>query len=209
MQVNTIRDRIVELSHQSGADGEVRSKALNWLNAAYFEVLNELLLLAPQSLQRTESVTTGSNGQAMLATPPHALVRVLWGQVPLAVVSPLAVLEADPATTATGTPVLACATATGLQVQPRQAGNATAVYTPKPTPLAEDGTEASILLPPTFHDALVWGGLVWSALFERGLGSSAELQLFTRQWAEAKARLKLHLLNQAGVPLRVAPGWEL
>ena len=74
--------------------------------------------------------------------------------------------------------------------------------------MAEDGAEASILLPPAFHDALVWGGLVWSALYERGLGSSAELQLFMRQWAEAKARLKLHLLSLAGLPLRVAPAGE-
>lgn len=206
MQVNTIRDRIVELSHQSGADGEVKGKALNWLNAAYLEVLNELLLLAPQSLQRTESVATNAQGQASLNGAPQALVRVIWGEVPLAIVTPLALLEADPLGTTQGTPVLACITATGVQVQPRAAGSATVVYTPRPVALAEDGPESSIMLPPAFHDALIWGGLVWSALFERGLGSAAELQLFSRQWAEAKARLKLHLLGQAGVPLRVQAG---
>jgi len=184
----------------------VRAKAINWLNAAYMEVLNELLLLAPQSLQRIETVGTDSTGQATLSLPPFALVRVLWGAVPLAIVNPLTLLEADPTATIQGTPALACATTTGLRVQPRAAGSATVVYTPKPIPLAEDGPEASILLPPAFHDALVWGGLVWSALFERGLGSSAELQLFSRQWAEARARLKLHLMSQAGVPLRVAAG---
>jgi hypothetical protein len=206
MQVNTIRDRIVELSHQSGADGEVKSKALNWLNAAYMEVLNELLLLAPQSLQRTESISINAQGQGALSGAPQALVRVIWGEVPLAIVTPLTRLEADPLGSLQGTPVLACLTTTGIQVQPRAAGNATVVYTPRPVALAEDGPESTILLPPAFHDALIWGGLVWSALFERGLGSAAELQLFTRQWAEAKARLKLHLLGQAGVPLRVQAG---
>ncbi len=206
MQVNTIRDRIVELSHQSSTDGDVRSKALNWLNAAYLEALNELLLLAPQSLQRRESVNTDSTGQATLSTPPHALVKVLWGEVPLPVVTPLALLEADPLGTLQGNPAMACPTATGVQVQPRKAGAALVVYTPRPVPLAEDGPESSILIPPAFHDALIWGGLVWSALFERGLGSAAELQLFSRQWAEAKTRLKLNLLGQAGVPLRVQAG---
>ncbi len=208
MQVNTIRDRIVELAHQSGADGEVKSKALNWLNAAYFEAVNELLLLAPQSLQRTESITTNAQGQAALLLPPHALVRVLWGNVPLAIVTPLSLLEADPLATAQGSPVLACLTSNGVQVQPRMAGSATVVYTPRPVALAEDGLEATILLPPTFHDALIWGGLVWSALYERGLTSSTELQLFARQWAEAKARMKLHLLGQAGVALRVQPAGD-
>jgi hypothetical protein len=206
MQVNTIRDRIVELSHQSGADGEVKGKALNWLNAAYLEVLNELLLLAPQSLQRTESVSTNAQGQATLSGAPQALVRAIWGEVPLAIVTPLVLLEADPLGATQGTPVLACLTNTGIQVQPRAAGSAVVVYTPRPTALAEDGPESSILLPPAFHDTLIWGGLVWSALFERGLSSASELQLFSRQWAEAKARLKLHLLGQAGVPLRVQPG---
>ena len=206
MRVNDLRDRIVELSHQSGADGDLRQKALGWLNAAYLELMNELLALAPQTLQRIESVTTDSQGQAALSLPPSALVRVLWGEVPLPILTPLAVLEADPLQTANGEPEVACATATGVQIQPRKAGALKVVYTPQPQALAEDGSETSILLPAHYHDALIWGGLVWSALFERGLSSGTELALFTRQWAEAKSRLKLALLGQAGAALRVQRG---
>jgi hypothetical protein len=206
MRVNDLRDRIVDLSHQSGADGEVRAKALGWLNAAYLELMNDLLALAPQALQRTESVITDAQGQAALATPPSALVRVLWGEVPLPIVSPLALLEADPLKVGMGDPALACATATGLQVQPRKAGSAVVVYTPQPLALNEDGAEETLLLPAQYHDALIWGGLVWSALFERGLASAAELNLFSRQWAEAKARVKLAMLTQAGAALRVQRG---
>jgi hypothetical protein len=203
MQVNTIRDRVVELAHQSGADGEVKAKALNWVNAAYMELMNELLALAPQSLQRTETLSTDSSGVAILSAPPAALVRVLWGQSALNVVTPLAVLEADPSQTALGEPVMACPTATGVQVQPRKAGSVQVVYLPTPLPLAEDGPASSILLAPRYHDALIWGGLMWSALFERGLSSVTELNMFSRQWAEAKARIRLGMLSQSGMDLRV------
>ena len=43
MNVNEIRDRIVELSHQTAGDGEVQAKALGWLNAAYHELMDEIV----------------------------------------------------------------------------------------------------------------------------------------------------------------------
>jgi len=203
MQVNTIRDRIVELSHQSGADGEVKPKALNWLNAAYMEVMNELLALAPQSLQRTERITTDTTGHGILAVPPAALVRVLVGERSLAVLTPLALLEADPAQTREGEPASACASATGVQLYPRKSCEVVVVSIPTPRALVEDGAESSILLPPRYHDALIWGGLMWSALFERGLSSMSEINLFSRQWTDAKARIRLGMLGQSGQVFRV------
>lgn len=208
MLVNDIRDRIVELSHQSSGDGAVQAKALGWLNAAYMELMNELLAFAPQALQRTETVSVSTTGLAALSVPPNRILRVLVDGVPVPMVRTLDLLEADPTQTATGTPELCAMVAGGVQLQPRQSGTAVVLFVPQPVTLGEGGAESSILLAPSFHDALVWGGLVWSSLFERGFASASELALFGRQWQEAKARIKLALLHTAGAALRVAPGFQ-
>jgi hypothetical protein len=167
------------------------------------EVMNELLALAPQSLQRTERLTTDAAGHVALEAPPSALVRVLVGERSLPIVTPLAILEADPAQTREGEPAQACASSTGLQLYPRKATEVVVVSIPTPRALAEDGMESTILLPPRYHDALIWGGLMWSALFERGLSSMSEINLFSRQWADAKARIRLGMLGQSGQVFRV------
>ena len=71
-----------------------------------------------------------------------------------------------------------------------------------------DGDEASLALPAGQVHGLVWGALVWSSVFERGFATASELAQFRAQWQEAKARVKLAVLGQVGVPLRVQ-GYQL
>jgi hypothetical protein len=208
MNVNDIRDRIVELSHQSAGDGEVQAKALGWLNAAYHELMDEVVAYLPPMLQQQENVPTGAGGEAVLADAPYRVLRVVDAGAGrnLEIVTPGALLDLDPMGTATGAPQRCVLTGSGVRIHPAAADVAlTVLYVPVVADLAEGGIEATIVLPKAYHYALVWGGLVWSALFERGFGTQGELVIFQRQWADAKERVKLGLLHNTGASLRVQP----
>ncbi|PZP39013.1 MAG: hypothetical protein DI585_05565 [Pseudomonas fluorescens] len=208
MNVNEIRDRIVELSHQSAGDGEVQAKALGWLNAAYHEIMDEVVVYLPPSLQVRETVVTAADGTAVMAQVPYRVMKVVdsvRGKV-LEAVSPLDIMEMDPQGQATGFPQRYTVTAEGVQVHPAAEGVELGVlYVPLVVDLEEGGPEGSIFLPHAYHSALVWGGLVWSSLFERGFGSGAEIQLYMRQWLDAKQRVKMGLLHNLANRLRVQP----
>lgn len=200
MKVNEIRDRIVALSHQSAGDGEVQAKALGWLNAAYHEVMDEVVPYLPGALQRQESVVTAASGQALLAVAPYRVLAVrdeAAGRM-LAAATPAQALAG-----ACGDYVV---TASGVKLEPaRENVRLVVLSIPVAADLVEGGSEESVVLPRAYHYALVWGGLMWSALFERGFGTQGELLVYQRQWAEAKERIKLGLLHNMGTGLRVQP----
>lgn len=208
MNVNEIRDRIVELSHQSAGDGEVQAKALGWLNAAYHELMDELVVYLPPALQLREEVVTGVAGDTVLANVPYRILKVVdtgQGRV-LEPVTPMDLMEIDPAGDAAGDAARFVVTASGVEVHPASEGVTLSVlYVPLVEDLVEGGPEASVLLPRAQHSALVWGGLVWSALFERGFESSMELAVYQRQWVDAKSRVKLGMLHNLASNLRVQP----
>lgn len=199
MNVNQIRDRIVELSHQSTADGEVQAKALGWLNAAYHELMDDILPFAPAALQVQEVVAVGADGQGATALPPYRILAVVDTATgsPLRVATPAEALAADPAGTLGGTYRLYVPTAAGVRLVPAGEGAVTVLYVPQVADLAENGAEDAVLLPRAHHMALVWGGLVWSSLFERGFGTQGELAMFQAQWQRAKEGVKLALAGNA------------
>ncbi len=208
MNVNEIRDRIVALSHQTAGHGEVQAKALGWLNAAYHELMDEVVAYLPPALQVQESVVTGVGGEAVLGRVPYRILKVVDASAGVALggVTPLEIMELDPSGVLIGNAARYVVTAGGVRIHPSQAGVSLRVlYVPLVEDLVEGGAEASLLLPRAHHNALVWGGLVWSSLFERGFGSSAELQVYQRQWQEAKQRVKLGLLHNTASSLRVQP----
>ena len=206
MNVNEIRDRIVELSHQTAGDGEVQAKALGWLNAAYHELMDEIVAYVPPWVQVRLDSTTNAAGELSLGAGAYRVLKVVDTAAgrELKAVTPGDVMERELAGYGEGVQNYE-RTAAGVRVRPIKAAVPLAVlYVPLVQDVVEGGAEASILLPREHHYALVWGGLVWSALFERGFGGSAEVQVFQRQWLEAKSRVKAGLLHH--VPnLRVKP----
>lgn len=207
MNVNEIRDRIMELSHQSGGDEEMRGKALGWLNAAYHEVMDEVVAYVPPALQRLEEITTGVDGRAVLAAVPYRVLKVVNRDdgVTLAQGSLAEVLEDDPTGRALG-PVSRCVwNGAEVQVYPARSVRLAVLYVPMVNDLVAGAEEASILLPRAHHHALVWGGMVWSSLFERGFSSAGELVMYQRSWEQAKERVKLSLLSAGHSVPRVLP----
>lgn len=209
MNVRGIRDRIVELSqHGVGNDVDVNTKALAWLNSAYHEVMDEIVPLAPSALQVRSDVVVGVDGAGVLAGPVHKLVQVVerTRNTVLRVVTPAELLEAEVGGMQ-GSPSMCSVSGNVLQVYPAAAGTVSVVYIPRVVDLVEAGAEGSILLPPSLHNVLVWGGLVWSALFDRGFMSQSELLMYQRQWVSGKEQVRLSLLGGLA-PVRVKPfGW--
>ncbi|TKW61617.1 MAG: hypothetical protein DI628_03045 [Blastochloris viridis] len=205
MNVNEIRDRIVELSHQTAGDGEVQAKALGWLNAAYHELMDEIVAYLPPWLQVRAEVVTDVNGTVSLGAGAYRVLKVVdkAQNRTLEVATPLEIMEREVAGGLSESRY--AVTAAGIQIFPAKADVPLSVlYVPLIQDLSEGGVEASLFLPREHHYALVWGGLVWSSLFERGFGSSTEVQLYQRQWLEAKSRVKAGLVHHlAG--LRVRP----
>ena len=208
MRVSEIRDRIVELSHHgAGVDGEMNRRAMGWLNSAYHEILDELLPHAPAALARTETVTSDTVGRAVLTQGVYRLLQVADrqnGRV-LALTNAAAALAADPAGTAEGEPKMVYADGAAVVLQPKAPVQLVVRYVPQPADLQEGDAESAILLPVSQHSGLVWGGLVWCALFERGFVGAGELGLYQARWQQAKESAKLALVGVNGEGLRVQP----
>lgn len=208
MDVAAVRGRIVELSHHGlGNDGEIETKALAWLNSAYHDVMGEVIGHRPARLQVREDVTSNSGGVASVSQEIGTLLKVVdrAANVVLAPVTPEELLDAEVAGSVTGPPKRCYFSGDEVVVHPARVTNLSVLYIPRVVDLAADGNEASILIPPEHHHVLVWGGLVWSALFERGFLSGSELALYQRQWEAGKAAIRLAM---AGQVMRTKPfGW--
>ncbi|PIZ30483.1 MAG: hypothetical protein COY40_04615 [Alphaproteobacteria bacterium CG_4_10_14_0_8_um_filter_53_9] len=208
MDVRMMVTRIVELSHHAGnADVDLQSKALGWVNAAYQELMDELVPYLPQALQVQEEGVCSGAGKLVLSKPVYRLIRVVDREAgrSLRLSNRDDVLVVDPEGTATGEPVRVFIDAGRVQVHPAMARKLAVLYVPMAADLLMDDAEAAVLLPRVYHHALIWGGLVWSAVFERGFLSQGEQLLYQRQWAAAKEQVKLGLLGNVGESMRVRP----
>lgn len=204
MNVQTIRNRIVELSHHGvGNDVDINAKALAWLNSAYHEIMDDILPALPAALQQVEDITTSGAGTATLSRPALKIIRAINRGTahPLAEATPADILAAQVSGVA-GDPQFIQVNGASVSVFPAKAVTLGIAYIPHVDDLQESGTEASILLPPSMHHILVWGGLVWSALFDRGFASASELALYQRQWLAGKETIKLAMMG-ASAPVRV------
>lgn len=208
MNVVEIRDRILELSHDEAApDTDLNRKSLRWLNSAYHELIDELRPFLRRYLQTEETVTTDENGQATLSSDVYRIIRVV-DETHSRVLKERAyedILDISPLTDAEGSAEYFWMQGSTLTLQPKGQATLKVVYLPEISDLLETDNESQILIPAQFHHALVWGGLVWSSVYERGFATQADLVLFQRKWDEAKQNVKLSLTARPSGSLRTAP----
>lgn len=206
MNVNNLRDRILEISHDEDApDTHLKNKAMEWVNSAYHELMDELTPFMGDKLQRLETVTL-NNGVASLLNQPFRVLKVLRTRdnYLLKATNLSEQLNKQTALNTNGDPSKYWMNGSSIQTYPISNEQISVLYVPVVTDLIEGGDEASIMLPKTFHHALVWGGLVWSSVFERGFSTQAELTLFQRKWDEAKQKIKLSMAASETARLTVS-----
>ncbi len=117
MRVSEILGQVLALGHH-GDDDAMREKALQWVNAAYAELLDDVLAYAPAQLQLLEEVVTDNSGIAGLSRPLRKLMVVAdadEGRV-LPLRAPHALVRDDPTGTAAGRPMAASAVGQMVQV---------------------------------------------------------------------------------------------
>lgn len=208
MQVNELRSRIIDISHnESAPDTDLQTKALQWLNAAYHEIMSELSPFMPRYLEESTTLTTDITGAVALPTNVERIMRVIavnTNSVLQETIQPI-VWDIDPTLEQMGTPQRFYIQNNTLVIHPKAETGINVLYIKKIDDLELNGAEDSILLPPHFHYALVWGALVWGTTYERGFSSQADLSLFQVKWEEAKRKIKLTLISRPSAPLRTTP----
>lgn len=207
MNVNELRDRILEISHNEVApDTNLKEKALSWLNSAYQELVSDCMPYLEQLLETASDVVTTS-GEGTLPNDLARILKVVDHQTKstLLQISQAEAYEKDVTGEVTGPPKFYWISGDSLMTYPQNSTTLKVVYFKQISDLIEDGTEAEILIPKQFHHGLVWGGLVWSSIFERGFTNQSDLKLFQLKWQEIKRELKLSLASQPTKLIRVKP----
>ena len=207
MNVNEIRDRILEVSHDEVApDTNLQNKAISWLNSAYHEMMDECMPFMERYLQKSELVEVES-GLGSLNQEVYRAVQVvdIQNKRALKEVSYQEILAKDPALEVKGAPACYYLQGNQISVYPAQNTSLKVVYMPVVSDLSEGQVESDILLPRVFHGGLVWGGLVWGSVFERGFSSASDMKLFQAKWDAAKTKVKLSLSSNSQKELRVKP----
>lgn len=208
MQVNELRSRIIDISHnESAPDTDLQTKALQWLNAAYHEIMNELSPFMPRYLEESVTLSTDADGAVALPTNVERIMRVIAPHTNSVLQETIqsTVWDIDPVLEQSGTPQRFYVQNSQLFIHPKAQTDIKVLYIKKINDLELNGTEESVLLPAHFHYALVWGALVWGTTYERGFSSQADLSLFQVKWEEAKRKIKLALISRPSAPLRTAP----
>ncbi len=197
MNVQDLRDRILEISHDEATpDSQLKNKALAWLNSAYHELVGECL---PYLEPYLETVTTLdlSTGQANLPSDFSRVLTLVDSQTGH-VFKQVTQKEGVSLTAQKGANGHDVFWISGQQLYSLKTCDAPVqmVYLKQVPVLTDQSTEQDIILPVAFHHALVWGGLVWSSIFERGFSTQSDLKLFQQKWDEAKREVKLLLATE-------------
>ncbi len=205
MTVNEILQEILQLAHhENSPNTQMLEKALGWLNAAYNELLDELGPFQAEQSPSLQCITTNAEGQAQLNAPVRKIEQIVnaTGQA-LQPISLVAVAAWQDGQNNQTLPAYNLQNQT-LSIFPPQATSLKVFYLPQIVDLQRtDGTDA-ILVPPEHHKALVWGGLVWASVYERGFSAAQDMRLFEQKWLAAKQQIKLSMLAKPQAALRTA-----
>ena len=207
MNVNELRNRILEISHNEVApDTNLKTKALSWLNSAYHEIVSDSLSYLERSLEKV-SVINMENGVGNLPTDLSRVMKVIdsSANVVLSQISQSEAAEMPEMDHVSRAVKYYWVDNDKIYTQPHFTGPLKLAYLRQVEDLEESTAESSIVIPKQFHYSLVWGGLVWSSIFERGFASQSDLKLFQAKWDDAKRELKLSLSSQPMKTLRVKP----
>lgn len=210
MNVNEIRDRVLEVSHDEVApDTTLKSKAMNWLNSAYHEMVDECMPYLTRYLQRTERLSAlAGTGNITLALDVYRLLGVRDTQTNK-LLKEVSFVEFENAYTgalsSVSAPTQFWLEGHILHLNSTKEVTLDVTYLPNVPDLAEGEGESTILIPKQFHSSLVWGALVWGSVYERGFSSVSDMNLFQNKWDEAKAKMKLSLASSYTKDMRVQP----
>lgn len=110
----------------------------------------------------------------------------------------------DPEDDNTGTPDRYYLTGLNtLNTWPRNDTIAKVRSVPMPTDLSIGADETTILIPPPYHSAIVWGAIIWAVFDERDKGFNVEASFARQEYAREKGALIGFLERQSSRKIKV------
>lgn len=200
-----ILTRIKNLSLVGSGGAADDERIMGYLNLVYAELYRETATQYPEAMMTSESVSVTS-GSGTITSTPFAILRVknaTTGRF-LEPKSLMEIEKSDPAMTSTASAAYYYLSGrTGLRVYPLETATFTVRYVPQFTPLTSTTAESAITIPAEFHDAFVWGTLMYMAYDERDKGMVPELQVSEPKFRQAKNAFTDWLLTlQPHEPIR-------
>lgn len=177
------------VGNTGAADDDQR--ILRYLNKAYQAVFAKLCLANPSLFQQFQTVEINSG----VGTFPNSTFMILsvcdTVNNRLLKERTMGDIEAkeDPALSKTGTPAYYDRLLNGLYTYPINTQQVQIRYTPNVIPLTLNTLEATIMLPPAYHEVLEWATLFTLAYDERDMLTAAELEYTKARYDELEGEL--------------------
>lgn len=191
MNVKDLVEQIISYSHNEDTpDTQLSVKALQWLNAAYLELLQENLAFLKNKMVQSVSVEM-VNGEILLPTDFYLFEQLLVtnnNQIVNNQDKDCYKIDEQ-----------------SLIIDSKITSEVVLSYIPVFQELTEDDSLAQMHISSNYIQGLIWGALVWSSIYERGLHTQAELAIFERKWNEAKQNYKITLAAYSDQLLRTKP----
>jgi hypothetical protein len=201
--LNIIRNQA--LVGNSGLASDTQ-KLVDYLNMAYRKVFDIIVRDYPFFAATTQTVIVTDGVGTLDPVPFYVLsVRNVGGSsLPLEKKSVEEIQSEDNALNARGAPCYWYEEGFGgIRTYPVNSTTLAVRVVPNAAILSADSPESAILIPPMFHDILVWETLKIVAYDERDKASPAELAMAERMYEDIEGRLLTYLATRtAQTPLR-------
>ncbi|HAG52917.1 MAG TPA: hypothetical protein DCL21_03930 [Alphaproteobacteria bacterium] len=190
MKIKDLVDQIISYSHNEDTpDTDLSAKALTWLNSAYHELLQEnLAFLKHKMLTQVEVSLSDDFFELPKDFYLFEKIKLANGQVISKEDKDCYSIEGD---------------LVFLKNQKNQ--NLMFVYIPEFKQLTLDDSLSIMHISSNYVQSLIWGALVWSSIYERGVHTQNELSLFEAKWNQAKQNYKVTLATYSDQVLRTVP----
>lgn len=190
MKIQDLVNEIISYSHNEDTpDTNLNAKALTWLNSAYHELLQENLAYLKYKMLKKVSINLKDN-EFELPEDFYLLekIKLANGTIISKENKSFYSIESN-----------ICM----LEEQHNQTINLT--YIPEFSQLKLDDELRIMHISTNYVQSLIWGALVWSSIYERGLNTQTELAIFENKWNQAKQNYKITLATYSDHILRTQP----
>jgi hypothetical protein len=190
MKIKDLVDQIISYSHNEDTpDTDLSVKALTWLNSAYHELLQENLAFLKYKMIKQYHVEM-TDGFFELPADFYLFekIRLKNGNLISKEDKNLYSIEGNL-----------------IFIKDVKDTELDLVYIPQFEQLKLDDSLSIMHISANYVQSLIWGSLVWSSIYERGLNTNSELSLFEAKWNQAKQNYKVTLATYSDQILRTTP----
>ena len=190
MKIQDLVNQIISYSHDEDTpDTQLTAKALTWLNSAYHELLQENLVFLKTSMLKKASFNLVDE-QFELPDDFYLLEKIALTDKTLIGKEDKNKYSLE---------------LTTCYLPNEKNQTVTLSYIPAFQQLTLDDSVNTMHISANYVQSLIWGALVWSSIYERGLNTQSELGLFEAKWSQAKQNYKVTLATYSDQTLRTKP----